>query len=1077
MAERRSKTPSSGDVSGKRAPKEDLRPDGLAETGDSLRELTPEQRDAVNSPPEGILKITAGAGSGKTEVLTLRIMQLLKAGIRPEELVAITYTRNAAAEMKDRLLGRRGIDPRKLRDMTVSTFHSFLSDFLHRDPFGAGLDRNENVLADNDRRLLLRDTVNRMEDLFGAELADPEKGFGPLLAGSLLEEFPASLSRIRRFLHTPASFSTAARDACSRRGHSQTRLESKVFDNLTRFFWLYLQTLEAGGFIDFDEILIRGRALVEDLGESGGFPRQRVFLVDEFQDNNPEQLRIISSFFKGENGHLTVVGDERQSIYRFQGADVNTIRNLVCTREICLTRNFRSYSQILQLAEGYSNLLHRGREPMDSSRHTLEADKGSSPRPDPIRIFLSGPGNPSEEAVNLVSMISGLVSGGLTLGLRKRPIGYGDIAVIVGSIRNLPRSFEDAFLAREIPYIMSGGFGFYDRSEIHEILAWLRLLSNPGEDFSLLAILAGPVFRLNDSELSEFAERLRSSRRLARTADRETGTLPGLLELLFSMAEEDISEAGRVFRRLFSHLQKRSRSVGILELVYAILDKGGFHERAGREKSELKRRRIENNLSKFLGIVRSFERNGVFTTLRDFLAHVDRVLESDIEEEEAGLGLEATGVVKIMTIHKAKGLEFPVVFMPDLKARPFRRRGKLHFSRESGLVVLTGDENQGDSPSAGAFFEEEKRLHAEEEARKLYVAMTRAEELLVISGREDHSRKPDQPLCQLRNLVLELGLGTTGPWSESGKVLSAWLEAGSAPKPAPIPVIGHESGTADVLADISAYRAFLERPSPKIPESETSIETFSLQDLTTFSNCGRKFFFIRNHISPLVDSAENQATKAGTIIHGCLRLFHSRSVKGSSKGDFRRRMDEVRTKLLSLYGVEKAVQTRVNSVLARYLESDLAAHDPWLLEAELNLRIESPSGPFLVRGFADRVDREGSEIRIIDYKTHPFHPALHSSYALQMALYLAGAQRGILGDSGALNFAQVVVAYLTEDSIQLVEANPDIGGFEGWALACVESIRNQKDWQPREVESCGSCGFTVLCKPSSIPWIALVDPG
>jgi DNA helicase-2/ATP-dependent DNA helicase PcrA len=316
--------------------------------------LTEQQKNAVLYPASGRLRIAAGAGSGKTEVLTRRIAALIESGIRPEELVAITYTQKAAAEMKTRLVARRQISPAGLRNMEVSTFHAFLSRFLKQDPFGAGLDRSISVVAENNRQLIMKELLEKFAEIYGEQIISGPEALGATNAMKLINEFPAALGKIRRYLLKPSEFYLYAREIFNRRGPDSLILEKNCLEWLYRFYTCYMEELERRGLLDFDEILIRGRNLIKEIREGGAVPERRIFLIDEFQDNNPDQLEVVNLFCRERESHITVVGDEKQSIYRFQGADVDTFRISAVILDIILQDNFRSYSRSSLLPTAFS---------------------------------------------------------------------------------------------------------------------------------------------------------------------------------------------------------------------------------------------------------------------------------------------------------------------------------------------------------------------------------------------------------------------------------------------------------------------------------------------------------------------------------------------------------------------------------------------------------------------------------------------------------------------------------------------------------------------------------------------------
>lgn len=1023
--------------------------------------LTPEQMQAVLIVATGRLRISAGAGSGKTEVLTRRIVALLESGIGAEEIVAITYTTKAAAEMKARLVDKRRLHPARLRDMEVATFHSFLSRFLRQDPFGAGLDRSDTVIAENNRQLVIAELVENFAEKFGERIINGPEALGAAAAVKLIREFPQALSKIRRYLLKPAEFYNFARTQFKTRSSGATELEGRCLEWLYRFYTCYLEDLEKRGLLDFDEILIRGRNLVKDLREAGVLPTRRIFLIDEFQDNNPDQLEIVDSFCRGRDSHVCVVGDEKQSIYRFQGANIETFRNFDSDADIILRDNFRSFSEIINLADSF---LERGG---DCGKMFVRqtARRGSSPRSPVVSCLLTDDEQSDEEICEqMASMLHAMVNAGIRIDDRKnggsRAVGYGDVAIIVSSIKGLPKAFEDALAGRQIPYLMSGGFSFYARSEIEEILAFLRLLAQPNDDHAVVKILSGPLYGLKDSELASLSYAGRHEK-------------VSLLPHIMAQKDESLPEKARQFRRLYVQLKERCSRPGLLDLCHNILEQAGFYEYAAAQKSDLKRLRMQNNLGKFLGIVRNFEQNGVFTSLHDFLLYVERILMADIDEDEAGLGLEEGDAVKVMTIHKSKGLEFPVVFCPFLKRRGYRATSRINFDRQYGLIVNDPalPVSQGASPTLAAYVEQDRLAAEQEDRRKLYVAFTRAEDLLIISGRRSHSLPaekvdtPAEPLHEICEIIAaDPSLGKVATLSDWPAFLQSWLDYGQEQvrvkelKALPMPNL------VELEADLRSLASFIRTDHKSEQKSGHEQEIFSLQDLKLFKSCPRRYFFASRHVSSFSERPVSFSGTLGTVVHESIRIFHAgggHTLPASAALD---KMQRVLENVIPCYGEHgQNVFSHARAILRQYVLSELGNTEPWMIEAEVNVKFASPAGDFFVRGFADRVDRRDGEVFIIDFKTRRYSAEAHESYREQLALYRIAAARGVLGESGCLNYARSSVAYLAPDLVQLVEIEPDLLSFETQVREVVAQIRNEKAWRPFAGELCADCGFVVLC--------------
>lgn len=1024
--------------------------------------LTADQAKAVTWPGEGRLRIAAGAGSGKTEVLTRRIAGLLANGIRASEMVAITYTQKAAAEMKTRLVDKRQIDPARLRDMEVSTFHAFLGRFLRQDPFGAGIDRSDSVIAENNRQLILRELVEKFAEMFGDRIIDSPQALGATVAMKLVNEFPEALGKIRRYLLKPGEFYQTANRLFDNRAVAPAPLERNCLEWLFHFYSCYMEELKHRGLLDFDEILIRSRDLVKDMRESGSLPERRVFLIDEFQDNNPDQLDIVNLFCRNRESHITVVGDEKQSIYRFQGANIDTFRNFDSDHDIILADNFRSYNEIIGLADKFLELGGN----TGKMYAPQNARRACSPRVPPVACLLhSETSSDSEVCAELTEMIKNLAGSGMSIVDRKtgieRALRYGDVAIIVSSIGNLPRQFEDALATRQIPYVMSGGFSFYARSEIEEVLAFLKLLVQPDDDHALIKILSGPLYGLDDVELAEFASSGRSEK---------TSLLPHLL----AQSPELLPIRARQLRELFVLLKERTTRPGLLDLCHFILEQAGFYEYAAAQSSDLRRRRMENNLAKFLGIVRNFEQNGIFTSLRDFLSYIERILTSGIDEDEAGLGLEEGDAIKVMTIHKSKGLEFPVVICPFLKRRHYRAANRIYFDRNYGLIVNDPSQpgRKGAPPVLEKYLDEDRQASEDEDRRKLYVAFTRAEDILLICGREELSRPPEkenetpEPLHEIHQLLTDNPeLGLCANLQEWPQLLSRWLEHGQIAIATTVEQPGSTTDIDELASNIRHISAFLNQvPNAEVPDTSNQ-DIFSLQDINLFQSCPRRYLFTSRHVTSFHERQPSFYGTLGTLVHECIRLFHVQNGHQTHDAERMRSLVlSILNKLVPCYGDagrEAAIIAR--GIVLSYTASELGKTEPWQIEAEVNVKFDGGGRPFFVRGFADRVDRSDTEIRIIDFKTRKFSAEAHAGYSDQLALYRIAASRGVLGELGCLSFARSYIAYLTYDEVHVAEIEPDLPAFEAKLESIVAAIRSETAWKPNSGVACEDCGFSILC--------------
>lgn len=1035
--------------------------------------LTDEQQAAIHAPITGTGKITAGAGSGKTEVLTARIGHILREGRPPEQVTAITYTNKAAAALKSRLIEKGRLAPEVVQRLEVSTFHAFLSRCLKDDPFAARIAPGYGIMIQSDQNIFLNRLLDWFRETYVTALFSETDGLGPVMVETIVNAFPKLLGHVRRFLLSPREFYRKTSLIWKQRQDVVSPFERQVAAWFFRFYSRYLQALREKTALDFDEILMRGRDLLLDYREHGIQPGRRVFLIDEFQDNNPEQLGLVELFRSSPDFHLTVVGDPLQSIYRFQGAEVSTFTGFAADREFSLSRNFRSFAEILTFADTFAA---SGQE----SPRFLSAARGPSPRPQPIACFLSEDRTGREEVAMMVTTIETLVHQRLIVQRTGKPLCFGDIALIVAKIRNQPsiKILEDELAAKGIPYILSGGLGFYDLSEIHELLAFFRLMENPALDHALLKILTGPVFGVCDSETA----------RLAQSGRREkTPLLPHLL----SLPATGLPGGLRRFREFFVRFQGFAGKTDILDLVYRLLDEGGYREFAAAQSNTLKRRRLEANFAKFIGIVRQFQTKALFSSFRDFLAHVDYVLESGIDEDAADLGLDDSAAIKIMTIHKAKGLEFPVVFLPFVRNRAYKRLSDPVFDRREGLLVgHHPDGSRADSDAWQRYHAREEQAHGDEERRKWYVAATRAEELLIISGSLTW-RSGNPLLAEWTGIIADRpDIGQAAPVATASSVISAWLSSAHHPSSQPVPETpplppqSAADPTSAVPADISASepeqpsalpllaqairrlsQAALAQvePGADTPTTKTG-SVFSLQDFALFEQCPRRYFQRKLSMVTMDPHTKDPAAELGNLVHRTIVAARENRLPNPETPDASQALRQLISHIASLMGLSDSSGGELAyRILSTYFRNPLGQKEPTLLEAEVHVRFDPPSGPFFVRGFSDRVDFDSDGVKIFDYKVHRHIPDRHLGYARQLSLYQLAAVRGVLGERGRLNFPDARIVYLTEHGVEIVPSDVDVHAFEKWVIKTATAIREESQWPTFPGDHCLSCESAILC--------------
>jgi len=580
--------------------------EGSASPSPILAGLNPQQREAVLAI-EGPVLILAGAGSGKTRVITHRIAYLvLEKAVPSESILAVTFTNKAAEEMRSRvatlLAGRGG-------SSWISTFHSLCVRILRRHAELAGL-RPDFVIYDADDQLAALKAALRALDL--PEKLHPPRGV---------------LSRI-----------SARKNRTARNGEGSDETLERVEDEgaslaqtqLARVAARYQEILAAAGALDFDDLLLRAAALLAEHEPVRGRyqERFRYLLVDEYQDTNRVQYELVR-LLAGANSNVTVVGDEDQSIYSWRGADIRNILDFEAdfqgARTLRLEANYRSVQAILDAASGLvANNRHR-------IGKTLWAVKGSG---DLVEIHRAR--DEYQEAAWVVEQVGRLRD-------------HGAVALLY-RLNAQSRLLEEALRRRDLPYVVVGGVGFYARKEIKDLLAYLRLVANPRDDVALRRILNVPPRGIGGRTTGRL-EQLAAERSLA------------LWEALEAVVDEALIPARSYqplarFRQLIEQLRLEARRLDLRGILARALEATGYAAALSLDESGESQDRL-GNLAELLQAAADYEAQPSSAGLTGFLDSVS--LLSDVDE------LRDQVPVVLMTLHSAKGLEFDSVFLVGME--------------------------------------------------------------------------------------------------------------------------------------------------------------------------------------------------------------------------------------------------------------------------------------------------------------------------------------------------------------------------------------------------------------------------
>ena len=611
-------------------------------TVDCTYGLNPQQAEAVINT-EGPMLIMAGAGSGKTKVLTCRVANLLQKGVRPYRILAITFTNKAAAEMRERVNNMSGP---AAKDVWLFTFHAFCARFLRMEIDKLpGYGGNFAIYDTADSQNLIKQILKEMN------LDD--KRFQP--SGIL-----SRISNAKNALQDAAAFARQAGDF----------YEQKVADIYSR----YEQKLQLNNALDFDDLLMLSIKLLQENKEVREKYQDRFdyLLVDEYQDTNHAQY-LLTKFLAAKHRNICVVGDADQSIYGWRGADIQNIldfeKDYPDAKVIKLEQNYRSTQIILDAANAVIEN-NTGRKPKNL---WTENKSGAD-------IIYFQAVDERDEARFVIEQLQNLQ--------RTENKKLGDMAILYRT-NTQSRIFEEMLIKSGISYNMVGGLKFYERKEIKDIIAYLRVIFNPADSLSLLRIINVPRRGIGDASLAKIQAYAAANNVSLFEAVSNAAAIDGLSSRFVSKLDD---LAGIIFE-----LMNLASEAPVEDLIDRVLRDTGYLEELENERTPQAQSRIDN-LHELISVAQEFAKSEEENNLENFLAHV--ALVSDIDDTELG-----EDAITLMTLHSSKGLEFPVVFLVGM---------------EEGLF-----------PHARTLMDE---TEIEEERRLCYVGITRAKEKLFLSS-------------------------------------------------------------------------------------------------------------------------------------------------------------------------------------------------------------------------------------------------------------------------------------------------------------------------------------------------------
>jgi len=1030
-------------------PEADDLPAGPSEGVDSLLAgLNPEQRRAV-CHGEGPLLVVAGAGTGKTQVITRRIAWLIATRrARPSEILALTFTDKAADEMQTRV---DQLVPYGYTDAAVSTFHAFGDRLVREFALELGLPTDSRVLSRPEVVIFLRERLFAFELDQYRPLGDPTRFLGAL----------ASLfSRCKDEDVSPASYLEFAADLTAKAGARRESIpagdaaaadvaadeasaleeEARRQTELARAYDRYQTLLREAGHIDFGDQVSLGLKLIRESAAARVElqRRYRYILVDEFQDTNRAQSELVE-LLAAPHGNVTVVGDDDQSIYKFRGAAISNIlefkRRHPRVRQIVLKRNYRSRAPILDA----SYRLIRFNDPdrlefRNGIDKRLVAERAGSELPVRHRVFATG----SEEADQVAREIAARIADGV------KP---KDFAILVRANADAEPVLRSLNLV-SVPWRFSGTSGLYARPEIRLLLAFLRAIADLSASVDVYALAASDVYGMGGPDLTAIVNSARRRNRSLWEVLEELTRQPGLLRL----------SAGTraTLERLVADLRRftdvaHDRPAG--EVLYQFLRESGLLSRLASTDSVAAEEALQN-IARFFDIVRA--QSDLLSDDRVvFVArHLQTLIDAGDDPATAEVDPDADAVA-VLTVHKAKGLEFPVVFMTGLVDGRFparTRRDPLALPEE--LVHETLPE--GDA-------------HLQEERRLFYVGMTRARDELVLSHAGDYGGRRARRVSQFVLEALDLpASAATGAVADAAA--HAPLERLAAFQPAAEPV----------------------EPGREPLDGPLSLSFYQVDDYLT---CPLKYKYVHVLRVPI---APHHSIVYGSALHQAVQEFHRRQARGylmteeelfaafgrawSNEGFLTREHEEARL-------------AAGRAALRRFREEQLQPGTvvPAYVEREFSFNLDGDR----VRGRMDRLDierlpagdsagRDGAgevqhadtvapalpglhpeRVTITDYKSSdvrdPVRARERARESLQLQIYAMAyqAEAGRLPDALQLWFLESgMVGRVEVDEKRLGKARDSI-------RRAAAGIRARHFEATPDYLACGYCAFRDICPASA----------
>lgn len=988
-----------------------------------LNDLNPEQKRAVEIT-EGPILIIAGAGSGKTGVITKKIAYLVESGVPQENILALTFTDKAATEMLNRVNELIG----STEDIIITTFHSFCKELIEDNILELKMNSPLKVIEDTAQLVWFIKNI----DSFNLEFI--KVGFKPI---TLVEELRKIISKFKDEFVTIEKLQGYIDRKSNEKLDEEGMERLLTLKDILKAYKFYEEYKTKNNLVDFGDMLTK---IYELLNARPTIlkkyqERFRYILIDEFQDTNFIQLQIINLIAK-KHQNLTVVGDDDQSIYRFRGAYLTNITEFRETypknKEIILEQNYRSTKNILSVANK-----------LISNKPDRFVKKLFTEREDGEKVIISELANEDEQSQFILGEVQCLL----------KNYERKDIAILVRRKKDA-QPIIDAFDKHKIPYEFVGNSDFFREPLIKDVVSFIKIAADPiGSDIEIVRILQRKQSSIRPVEVKRF------TRHAYKNKLSFYETLDNLKEI-----EVDQGKFNSIKEKLNLIVSEKNR-VNLPELVYKVLFEIDFY----RYEINLDNKKNISLLNQFYTFALDYFNLYRDSELDDFIDFINYASNFEIKTETEA----ESNVLQVMTIHTAKGKQFPVVFVPDLAANrlPTRYRSdKFEIPKE----LLNGVTDEFD----------ERELHLQEERRLFYVSITRAKERLYISyakryGDNKRDTKPSQFLDEIEyrknpNILFitpKTDQISIKEDSVKGLIRQQYIQeiisdlhrndySKILPK---IMLLEKLEGNdpKSIVKNISEldYDAILKQISDGEIKEEKIIEeelTFSASQFNTYSRCPRIYKY--NYVYRIPTLPKPYFDLGGTV-HNVIEEL-SKKIMNGEKIDL-----ELATQYLDAYWKSSGYSTELEEKQAK--EDAIEILDTFIKEQEkMKTKIVDTEKRFTIMldgnsisGFIDRIDKDGEDYIIWDYKTSKT-PISENDLRkdFQLLIYDMAVQE-LFGKRPK----QVGLWFLRPNKKIVIEPkDEDIQKIKEEILETIKCIMDE-DFTPKPGWECGNCDYVLLC--------------